>query len=60
MIIDPVMKKQSNLNLLVLKTGGVQVLGYFIGDLILDDGTKIHVEKSDGVFGWAENFSHRW
>ena len=60
MILDPVMQKGNNMNALVLKTSGVQVLGYFIGDLILDDGTKIHIDKADKVFGWAENFSHKW
>ncbi len=60
MILDPVFKKENNLNMLVLKTKGVQVIGYFIGDLILDDGTKIHVDKSDRVFGWAEYYSHKW
>ena len=58
MTMDPVVfDKANNLNIGILKTSGHQVFGYYNGYAILDDGTKIEVNK---MFGFAENFSHRW
>jgi hypothetical protein len=58
MIMDPVVfDKEDKLNIGILKNSGHQVFGYFNGCVILDDDTKIEVDK---MFGFAENFYHRW
>ncbi|MFX0103385.1 MAG: DUF2804 domain-containing protein [Candidatus Hodarchaeota archaeon] len=57
MTLDPVFDTEIYLNMLFLKTGGQKVWGYFSGDVVLDDGEKLHVDK---LFGFAENYSHRW
>ncbi|MHA1265448.1 MAG: DUF2804 domain-containing protein [Candidatus Helarchaeota archaeon] len=57
MKMEPVLDNCGSLNLLILKTGGHQVFGYFTGNVILDDGEKLHVDR---LFGFAETFSHRW
>lgn len=57
MTLDPVYDNSSKLSMGILKTSGNQVFGYYTGDAILDDGTKIHVDR---LFGWAEAFNHRW
>ncbi|TFF88641.1 MAG: DUF2804 domain-containing protein [Promethearchaeota archaeon] len=57
MTLNPVYHEKTNLNLLFLKTSGHKVYGYYNGDLILDNGEKLHI---DNLFGFAENFHHRW
>lgn len=57
MKMDPVFPKIDKLNIGILKNSGYQVFGFYSGTAILDDGTKIEVEK---MFGFAENYFHRW
>ncbi|MHA1489326.1 MAG: DUF2804 domain-containing protein [Promethearchaeota archaeon] len=57
MVLDPIFDSRENLNLVILKNVGSQVFGYFTGDVILDNGKKIHVDR---MFGFAEKFFHRW
>ncbi len=57
MTLDPVFDSRENLNVLILKNTGHQVFGYFSGNVILDNGEKIHVDR---LFGFAERFDHRW
>ena len=58
--LEPIHKEKVYLNLLFMGTKGVNVFGYYTGDVILDDGTKIHIDRSDKLFGSAEYFKHRW
>ncbi len=60
MTLEPVMYNRTNMNLGILKTGGFNVYGYFVGDVILDNGEKLHVDRSDNLFGFAEEYGHRW
>jgi len=57
MALEPIFHNKTSLNLLILKTGGNKVWGYYTGDCILDTGEKLHIDK---LFGFAETFSHRW
>jgi hypothetical protein len=57
MILKPVMYNKTNMNFGILKTGGFNVYGYYTGDVILDDGEKLHIDK---LFGFAEEYGHRW
>ncbi|MHA1269780.1 MAG: DUF2804 domain-containing protein [Candidatus Helarchaeota archaeon] len=57
MQLEPIFYERENLNILFLKTAGHKVYGYYTGDVILDNGEKLHIDR---LFGFAENFSHRW
>jgi hypothetical protein len=57
MDLEPVMHSGTSMNLGILKTGGVNVYGYYSGDVILDDGEKLHIDK---LFGFAEEYHHQW
>ncbi|MBD3227570.1 MAG: DUF2804 family protein [Candidatus Lokiarchaeota archaeon] len=41
----------------LVTTVGHKVYGYYNGKVILDNGETLHV---DNLFGFAENFHHRW
>ncbi|MHA1379332.1 MAG: DUF2804 domain-containing protein [Candidatus Helarchaeota archaeon] len=58
--LKPVHKHKLNLNALILSTKGYNVFGYYTGDVILDDGMKIHIDRDENLFGSAEYFKHRW
>jgi hypothetical protein len=53
----PVVDRFSNTNLLVLKSKQHQVFGYFTGNVILDDGTSLAINK---LLGFAEDVINRW
>ena len=57
MVLEPIMPNRVSMNFGLLKTGGFNVFGYYSGDIILDDGEKLHIDK---LFGFAEEFGHRW
>lgn len=57
MTLAPIFDNSNSLNMGILKTSGHQVFGYYSGEAILDDGTKVKVDK---MLGFAENFDHRW
>ncbi len=57
MVLKPMMYNLNNMNFGILKTGGFNVYGYYTGDVILDDGEKLHIDK---LFGFAEEYGHRW
>jgi len=56
MDFQPLVDRNSNINLLVLKSDQHQVFGYFSGKIILDDGSKIEV---DNLLGFAEKVVNR-
>jgi hypothetical protein len=56
LILQPIVAQSSNLNLGLLRTGGVCVFGLWKGTVQID-GTAIHI---NGLIGWAEEFAHRW
>lgn len=53
----PITDRSSSFNLLLLKSIQHQVFGLFSGQVILDDGTRIHVEK---LLGFAEDVVNWW
>jgi len=53
----PVVDRFSNTNLLILKSKQHQVFGYFTGNVILDDGTSLAINK---LLGFAEDVINRW
>ncbi|MCP4763650.1 MAG: DUF2804 domain-containing protein, partial [archaeon] len=57
MVFEPIVDRNADVNLLVFRSMQHQVFGLFTGDVILDDGTKIHVEK---MLGFAEDVLNRW
>lgn len=54
---EPIMDRSSSVKLLVLKSSQHQVFGYFSGFVILDDGTKLNLNR---FFGFAEDVFNRW
>ncbi|TFG05736.1 MAG: DUF2804 domain-containing protein [Promethearchaeota archaeon] len=57
MVLHPVSYNRTNMNFGILKTGGFNVYGYYTGDVVLDNGDKLHIDK---LFGFAEEYGHRW
>lgn len=53
----PVIDRFSNTNLLILKSKQHQVFGYFTGNVVLDDGTFLTINK---LLGFAEDVINRW
>lgn len=58
--LEPVHMHNVNKNMLALSTKGIHVYGYYTGNVTLDDGTILKIDRSDNVFGSAEHFNHRW
>jgi hypothetical protein len=44
----------------IIAMKGLSTFGYFTGELILDDGTKIEIKESDKIYGWAEEYYQKW
>ncbi|HET6784808.1 MAG TPA: DUF2804 domain-containing protein [Erysipelotrichaceae bacterium] len=53
----PLLDRSSNTKVLVLESKQHQVFGHFTGYVILDDGTKLIVNK---LIGFAEKVMNRW
>ena len=49
---EPAVDRSSRTDMLLIKSIQHQVFGYFSGDVVLDDGTKIHLDK---FLGFAED-----
>lgn len=54
---EPIMDRSSKINLLVFKSSQHQLFGYFSGFVILDDGSKLMLDR---FFGFAEDVFNRW
>lgn len=57
MEFEPIIDRNSVVNLLIFKSIQHQVFGYFSGEVILDDGRTIRIEK---LLGFAEVVKNRW
>ena len=57
MIMTPVVDRGSAVNLGLIKSVQHQVFGTFTGDIILDDGSKLHIEN---MLGFAEDVLNWW
>jgi len=57
MDFEPIIDRNSKVNLLIFKSIQHQVFGYFTGKVILDDGTEVKVDK---LLGFAEKVINWW
>jgi hypothetical protein len=57
MKLEPILEVANDLNMLFIKSINNQVFGYFTGDVLLDDGQKIHVDR---LLGFAEKRINIW
>ncbi|MCE7742237.1 MAG: DUF2804 domain-containing protein [Candidatus Heimdallarchaeota archaeon] len=57
MEFEPIIDRNSVVNLLIFKSIQHQVFGYYTGEVILDDGRTIKIEK---LLGFAEKVQNRW
>ncbi len=57
MDFEPIFDRTNKMNLLILKTEPHQVFGYYNGHVVLDDGTKLHVDR---LLGFAEEVFNKW
>ncbi|MFX1263026.1 MAG: DUF2804 domain-containing protein [Promethearchaeota archaeon] len=57
MTFEPILDRFGKFNLLLIKSVQHQVFGHFSGKVILDDGTKLNVER---MLGFAEAVYNRW
>ena len=60
MVLKPTHVERSGMNFIILKTKVLKAYGFFVGDLILDDATKISITEEDRVFGSAEAVVNYW
>lgn len=56
-VFEPVLQRQENTNLGLLKSNQNQIFGYYNGTVVLDDHTKYDIKD---LFGFAESFVNRW
>ena len=57
MDFEPILDRNSTVNLAIFKSIQHQVFGYFTGEVVLDDGRKIRIEN---LLGFAEEVKNRW
>jgi hypothetical protein len=57
MDFEPLLDRNADVNLLIFRSIQHQVFGLFTGTFILDDGTKIPVQR---MLGFAEDVYNRW
>ncbi|MBN2504314.1 MAG: DUF2804 domain-containing protein [Bacilli bacterium] len=55
--MEPILDRQDNLNFGIIKNLGHQVFGIFSGTVVLDDGTKLIVDKQ---LGFAEKITNHY
>ncbi|TXT65120.1 MAG: hypothetical protein BAJALOKI3v1_130024 [Promethearchaeota archaeon] len=55
--LEPLIPNEEKLNFGIIKLDSALLHGYYSGDIILDDGKKIHVEN---MLGHAEDIYWRW
>lgn len=54
---EPILDRASRTKVLVLESDQHQIFGHFSGTVILDDGTKLTINK---LIGFAEKVKNRW
>ncbi|MHA1720762.1 MAG: DUF2804 domain-containing protein [Promethearchaeota archaeon] len=57
MDFEPILDRQGKTNFLIIKSIQHQVFGYYTGYLVLDDGTKLKVDR---FLGFAEDVLNWW
>ncbi|MBP7106564.1 MAG: DUF2804 domain-containing protein [Spirochaetia bacterium] len=57
MDFEPVLNRHSNFKVLMLSSIQNQLFGYYSGQLILDDGRSLHIDK---MLGLAEDVLNKW
>jgi len=57
MDFEPILDRHAKTDIGVIKTLQHQVFGYFTGDAVLDDGTRVHL---DHFLGFAEKVFNAW
>jgi len=57
MDFEPVLNRHSNFKVLMLSSIQNQLFGYYSGQLILDDGRALHIDK---MLGLAEDVLNKW
>lgn len=60
LVLTPKHAEKTCTSLGFLEMKGVKTYGYFSGEMVLDDGSKVPVKESDKLFGWAEEFYQKW
>ncbi len=57
MVIEPIIPHREKMNFGLIYLNSSLMHGFFSGDLVLDNGEKIHIEK---MLGHAEDIYWRW
>lgn len=57
MTLEPIYIHEPNMNFVILSSKAIIVYGYYNGQVILDDGTKVKVKN---ILGHAERVSWKW
>jgi hypothetical protein len=57
MTFEPILDRHAKTDILLIKTVQHQVFGYFTGDAVLDDGTRVHLDR---FLGFAEKVFNAW
>lgn len=57
MVLEPITPQREKLNLGIIKFNSSILHGFYSGDIILDNGEKIHVDK---ILGHAEDIFWKW
>lgn len=52
--------EKNGVDLGIIAMKGFSTFGPFTGELVLDDGTKIEINESDKIYGWAEEYYQKW
>ena len=57
MLFEPLIDRAACTDIKIIKSDQHQVFGYYTGDVILDDGTKIHIDR---LLGFCEKVENKW
>lgn len=57
MLFEPLIDRAACTDIKIIKSDQHQVFGYYTGDVVLDDGTKIHLDK---LLGFCEKVENKW
>jgi len=60
LILTPTYTEKQGVDVLLIAMKGKSAFGYFTGEMVLDDGTKVQITKEDGLYGWAEEYYQKW
>ena len=57
MLFEPLIDRAACTDIKIIKSDQHQVFGYYTGDVILDDGTNIHIDR---LLGFCEKVENKW